>query len=93
LKAEALDLPKIIFDLSYARLYTIYLSNRKAASSKIYLEKNQITYEMISDEKTDYEEWMMLKLRKYCVLTNFEKKYERTEVIAKRGDFEVTKES
>lgn len=90
MKAEALELPKIILDLSYARLHTIFRRNQKATSSKIYFEKNQNTYEITFDEKADYEDWM-LKLKEYCVLTNFEKKYEITEVIEKRENIYVNK--
>ncbi len=74
IKAEELGLPRIILDLSYARLYTI-----SSASVKISLDKNQNTHEIVFDDKTDYDDWM-LKLRNFCVLTNFEKKYEIAEV-------------
>jgi len=57
----------------------------------ICLEKNQNLYEIVFDDQNDYEDWM-LKLRKTCILTNFEKKYQIAEVTEKKRDFDVRRE-
>ncbi len=84
---EALGHLKIILDLSYARLHTI-LRNEKSNSPKILLEKNNNTHEIVFENKNSYDDWM-LKLRKICILTDFEKKYLVAEIIEKRGDLSV----
>ena len=91
LKAESMEHPEIILDLSYAKLQTIFRFAQKSAS-KIYLCKNQNSHEIVFDDQNDYDDWM-LKLSKICILTNFEKTYHIAEVNEKRGDFEVRKES
>ena len=91
MKAESVKDPEIILDLSYAKLKAIFRFTQKSGP-KILLSKNQNTYEIVFDDQNDYEDWM-LKLSKICILTNFEKKYQIAEVIEKRGDFEVRKES
>ena len=78
-------LPKILLDLSYARLLAISQWNQKLGASKIYISKNKTSYELIFDDKNAYDDWM-LKLKKICVLTNFEKKYQIAEITEKRED-------
>jgi len=75
-KAESGRSPTIILDLSYARLHT---SNQKSGPLKIHLGKNKNSYEIIFHDENNYDDWM-LKLRKICILTNFEEKYQITEV-------------
>ncbi len=80
------EVPEILLDVSYARLQTIFRGNqKKSASPKIFLSKNQITYEVVFDDQNDYDDWM-LKLRKYCILMSFEKKYHIAEITEKRED-------
>ena len=81
-----MELPKILVDLSYARLHTIFRYNQKVTALKIYLDKDQNTYEIVFAEKADYDAWM-LKLRKFRVLTNFEKKYQIAGIFGKEGTF------
>lgn len=83
-QAETMELPKIIIDLSYARLQSF----PQCTVLKISLNKNQNTYEIMFDYKTDYDAWMV-KLRKVCILTDFEKKYQIENFIAKRGNLGV----
>ncbi len=85
-----MEQPKILFDLSYARLQTIVQSNQKLAALKISLEKDQNIYEIVFDNKADYDDWM-LKLRKFCVQTNFENKYQVASILEKRGNLYVRK--
>ncbi len=76
--------------MSYARLQIIFRCTQKSVP-KIYLYKNQNTHEIVFNEQSDYDEWL-LKLSKVCVLTNFEKKYHVAEETEKREDFSVRKE-
>lgn len=86
-----MEFPKILVDLSYARLYTVYRCSKKSGALKIQLDKNHKTYEILFHDEGDYDEWMF-KLRKICVFTNFEKKYQIAETTEKRGDFYVRKD-
>ncbi len=85
-----MELPDILLDLSYARLYQIIRCNEKGAAPKIHIEKNQTLYEIAFDDKNVFEDWM-LKLRKICILTNFEKKYQIAEITEKKSDVQVNK--
>jgi len=83
-----MEVPEIILDVSYARVHTIFRCNEKSAFPTIRLCKNQDTHEIVFDDKAHYEAWM-LTLKKVCILTNFEKKYQIAEVIEKKGDIWV----
>jgi len=93
IQADKPEPPRILLDILYARIHAVFRCNEKiaAATPKIYLYKDQNTYEIAFDHQNAYEDWM-LNLRKFCVLTNFEKKYQITEVNDKKGDFDVRKE-
>jgi len=80
--------PEVALDVSYARVHTIFWCNGKSAVPRIHLIKNRNSYEILFDDKNAYDEWM-LKLRKVCILGNFEKRYEIAEIIEKRGDISV----
>jgi len=86
-----MEFPKILLDLSYARLHLIFRCNQKPGAFKIQLEKNHNTYEILFHDEGDHDDWM-LKLRKICVLTNFEKKYQVAEVLGNRGNPYVDKD-
>ena len=64
----------IMLDLAYARLHI-----KSGESLKIHLEKNQSSYEMTFRDQNDFSDWM-LKLRKICILRNFENKYQIAEM-------------
>ena len=75
----------IILDLSYARLLTTFFCSKRSGPPKIHLSKNQNSYEIIFHDQKDYDDWM-LKLRRICVFTNFEKKYQIAQMTEKRED-------
>ena len=83
-----MEIPEIILDLSYARPHTILIHTEKSALPMIHLYKNQDKYEIVFDNRNSYDDWM-LKLRKFSILTNFEKKYQIADVIEKKGDISV----
>jgi len=69
-----MELPKIILDLSYTRLH------QGPTALKISFDKDQNTYEILFDKKTDYGAWMV-KLREICILTDFQKKYRMVDFV------------
>ena len=81
-KTNTSTLPKAAFDLSYATLY-INVRSQEDSKHRIVMTKTKASYELTFMRKRDFKTWMH-QFKKFCILTDFEPKYEIVEISEKQ---------